>query len=356
MKTTLNKLELAAGVLGFRYNDYEKLVCYLANVLLNATQNGVLVNCISLNVISELMRNTVNVTLNAKNLWGYANNEKNIVQDIADILKVKTVQKARCSICKKATGYYIEPNYQSAIYAFLLASKPSLSNIPVKELYSEWQKQGWDVGDKRNWPRQELIDYLRGEDVRLNIPISHFQPTRLKRVFYLLNDLISEPKIFNLPRQRLIKHLEKEIAIYCDQQIENIKYDAQIEWIALQVENVNISYFDRIPAVKRDPPYFYIKLIGSEVSKIGAADNSTRFKAADIGIVVCLESRAIDKFAVYVETEVRNFLQEVSITPIPGKLDYFDVELTRLVKLVLAFITSHPNIKSRIRSINATTL
>lgn len=354
MKTTLTKLEIAAGELGFRYNDYDKLIRYLANILQNANRDGILLNCISVSVISELLRSTVNITLNSKNVWDYANREKNIVQDIADILKIQTIEKAKCSIVKKAVSYCVEPVYQSAIYALQIALKNSLSNIPVKELYVQWQKQGWDVGSRKNWPSQKLIDCLRAADVRLNFPVSHFQPTRLKQVISILNELISDPEISSLPKQRLKKRLEKEITIYCNQRIENSKNDVQNKWIDLKFDNVDVNYFDRIPAIYRDPPYVYVKLISTSVSKIGAADNSMRFKPADLGLVVCLDSRAGDKFAMYVETEVRNFLKDISIMPIPRKLDYFDVELATLAKLTLAFITSHPDIKTRIRAITAT--
>ena len=294
--------------------------------------------------------------MNSKNVWDYTNREKNIVQDIADILKVQTIEKAKCSIVKKEASYCIEPVCQSAIYAFQIALKNSLSNIPVKELYAQWQKQGWDVGAGRNWPHQDLIDWLRIKDITLNLPNSHFQPTRLKQVFSLLNDLISDPEISSLPKQRLKKRLEKEITIYCNQRIENSKSEVQNKWIDLKFDNVDVNYFGRIPAIFRDPPYVYVKLISPVVSKIGAADNSMRFKPTDIGVVVCLESRASDKFALYVETEVRNFLKEICIIPIAQKLDYFDVELATLVKLTIAFITSHPDIKTRIRAINATSI
>jgi len=356
MKTTLSKLELAAATLGFRNGDYDKLVRYLGNALLNSVRNGVVLNCVSVSIISELLKNTVNVTLNSKNVWDYASQEKNLVQDVADILQVQTIQKAKCYLAKNGAKIKVSPIPQSAIYAFQKALKLSLSNIPIKELYAGWQQQGWDVGDKRNWPSQELIDWLRVESVRLNFPISHFQPTRLKRVFYLLNELRSNPEISRLPRQKLKKRLEKEITTYCNLQVEKEKLPVQNKWIDLQIDNVDVNYFDRIPAIYRDPPYAYVKLISPNVSKIGAADNSMRFKPTDVGVVVCLESRASDKFALYVETEVRNFLQEVSIMPVPQKLDYFDVELTTLVKLTLAFITSHPDIKTRIRGINATNL
>ena len=134
------------------------------------------------------------------------------------------------------------------------------------------------------------------------------------------------------------------------------KLGFQNKWIDLKVDNLNVNYFERIPALQRDSPYFYVKFAGANITKIGAADNSTRFKPNDCGVVVCLESRASDKFALYVETEVRTFLQGINITPIFGKLDYYSIELTTLVKLVIAFISSHAEIKSRIRSINASSL
>ncbi|MDO6444182.1 hypothetical protein Q4493_00190 [Colwellia sp. 1_MG-2023] len=356
MKTTMTKLESAASTLGFRCNDYDQLVRYLSNALLDATKNGVHLNCVSVSIISELLQLKANVTLSPKNACDYANQNKNIVQDIADILRVQTTQHAKCCLSMKPEGIHMSPLLYSAAHGFQMATQRTLINIPVRELYRGWQQQGWSVGDRRNWPNQELVRWLQLKGIVLNLPASHFFPARVKRVFLLLNELMNTSEISCLSRHELKKRLGKEVTTHCNQFIEREKLGFQNKWINLKVDNLNVNYFERIPALQRDSPYFYVKFAGASITKIGAADNSTRFKPNDCGVVVCLESRASDKFALYVETEVRTFLQGINITPIFGKLDYYSIELTTLVKLVIAFISSHAEIKSRIRSINASSL
>ncbi|GAA0811341.1 hypothetical protein GCM10009111_03720 [Colwellia asteriadis] len=350
MKTVASKLELVAVNLGLKANDYLGVIKHLADILKYSKKKGVQLNAISSNIICDLILSITGVRITPDNLSIYKNNGYYLVQDVAKYLNINEAPSSRCCLSQVNGRWLMEPEKKSAISFFQISIKNAASYQVVAECYQVWCEKGMPVGDKRYWPKPELLDFLIEHQLLVALPVSHSKPTQLKIIFDLLKSLIESPEIACIPKQKLNDYFDNEIRKFS---LIRKNDNPPKPWINASAFNNEINYTSSISAIDRTSPYFYIKRTESS-SKIGSADNSDRFTQKDVGIVVCLESRANEKFALDVETKIREYLRCFEIHPAIGKTDHYDIPLKSLVNLSINFIMSTPQFSQRIRSISAT--
>lgn len=350
MKTVSSKLEVIAVNLGLQPNDYRGVVRYLVNILKYSQKASIQLNAISSNVICNLVLSVTGVQITRSNLSVYKNNGCYLIQDIAEHLNIIEVQSARCCLSQVNGQWVMEPEKSSAIFCFQMLIKNCSTSQMMTDCYEMWRNKGMSVGDKRYWPSPKLVKFLIEHQLALAFPISHSKPKQLKRIFNFLTTLIEKNDLSYLPNRKLNDYIDEEVRKFSYMKKITTKLKP---WIDSSMFNVDIDYVNSIPAMKRTSPYFYMKL-SKKRAKIGSADNSNRFGPKDIGIVVCLETRACDNFAYEVERKVREYLKCFDLHPDQGKIDHYSIPLKSLVNLAIGFIFSNSKISQRIRSITAT--
>lgn len=350
MKTVPSKLEIIAVTLGLQPCDYQAVVKYLGNILKHAKKEEVQLNAISSTIVCNLILSLTCIKITLSNLSIYKRNGQDLIQDIAEYLNIIEVRSSGCCLSQVNGKWVMESESYGAISCFQMLIRNGATDQMVEECYTIWREKGMSVGDKRYWPSLDLVNFLIEQNLTLALPLSHSKPTQLTRVFNFLNALIEKPELSCLPRHKLQDYINEEVRKFSS--IKKVSNKPK-PWIDSSISNMDIDYANSIPAVKRTSPYFYLKL-SKERAKIGSADNSNRFGPKDIGIVVCLESRASDNFAYDVETMVREHLKRYDLHPDPGKIDHYSIPLKSLVNLAIGFIFSNPKISQHIRSITAT--
>lgn len=338
MKTVPSKLEIIAVTLGLQPCDYQGVVKYLGNILKHSKKEGIQLNSISSIIVCKLIFSITRVQITPSNLSVYKRNGCDLIRDIAEYLNIVEVISSGCCLSQVNGKWVLEPEKYGAISCFQMLIRNGAIDQMVRECYEIWHSKGVSVGDKRYWPSLDLVNFLIERQLALAFPISHSKPVQLKRIFNFLTTLIEKPELSCLPRHKLHDYINEEIRKFSTMKKVSSKPKP---WIDSSMTNVDIDYAKSIPAVKRTSPYFYMKL-SKERSKIGSADNSNRFGPKDIGIVICLETRACDNFAYDVETKVREYLKCFDLHPDQGKIGHYSIPLKSLVNLAIGFIFSNP--------------
>lgn len=350
MKTVPSKLEIIAVTLGLQPCDNQGLVKYLGNILKHAKKEEVQFNAISSTIVCRLILSLTGIKITLGNLSLYKRNGQDLIRNIAEYLNIIEVRTTGVFLIQVNGEWVMKPEKGGAISCFQMLIRNGATDQMVEECYTIWREKGMSVGDKRYWPSLDLVNFLIEQNLTLALPLSHSKPTQLTRVFNFLNALIEKPELSYLPRHKLQGYINEEVRKFSS--IKKVSNKPK-PWIDSSMTNVEIDYAKSIPALKRTSPYFYMKL-SKERAKIGSADNSNRFGPKDVGIVVCLETRACDNFAYDVETKVREYLKCFDLHPDRGKIDHYSIPLKSLANLALGFIFSNPKISQHIRSITAT--
>ncbi|KJY97653.1 hypothetical protein [Pseudoalteromonas ruthenica] len=353
-KTRLSKIESVSRSLKLNYSSPEALVELLVDELLIANKTGIQLNAISNAIIIDVIRKISNVSLSLANLSNYKQSGFDVTSAVADRLSIPVCNWVKCKISFLNRKLNLAPMDESAIKAFHTLLQQNVSPCVVHSQYKIWKKGfDWKVGDRRYWPQPELIEKLKMHNVIPLLPITHWLPTQLGRVFNKMPALIDEACAECKPGQPISSLLDKKILAFCNSDITRIQKRIRA-WLP-QAPNLPPIHFVRdVEAKERLTPYLYCKKIADGTAKVGKDHNSSsRFKKTDKGIVLRMK-REGDEVLRECEALLLNQLASRGIYPISDTYEHFAVPYIDLCDVVVDICSTIPELYSRIISITAT--
>lgn len=337
--------------LGIGLNHTDELVGFLVDVFLNANLVGTQLNVISNQLISDALYTLTQHRITSGNLWYYKLNGFDMTALVSKGLAVPILNTARCNIAATNQNLTLMPMSDGPIECFnnLLEKCTKCS---IKPMYEIWKDSGRDVGDKRNWPSSELVDWCQKHKIVPVVPISHDQPTKLRRVFRQMISIIQKVDAECPEDMSMNMWLNEKLLAFCNADL-NCDSSRKPNWLPLYPNLPKVRYVESLNACDRRNPYLYCRQLNGNC-KIGMAENSDRFSASDVGVVIGLKS---DNELSTLDTEqlLLQKLKERHILPIPGKKEHFAAPLRSLASVILDICSTTPAINSKIRTIVATT-
>ncbi|MEH6712742.1 MAG: hypothetical protein V7733_16130 [Paraglaciecola polaris] len=353
-KTTLNKLEHISSILNLSIKDQNELTDIVINNILAADCHGIQVNAISYHFIIDVLRAMTGITVSPSNLSYYKHNSQcgDIVTNVAIGLQVPVFDWVKCKITASSHKLKIEPLFKGPIAAYNMLVGANARPETVAAHYQILADDNWKVGDRRNWIKPSLLRWLDRNGVYPAFPISHCRPTELRKVFNYLDKLSKQAHRECDLKQTLTSWIDDKLLDFCNT-ANGSKINQRTPWLPVYNNLPLVKFIDVVEASDRLVPYLYCRRFDVFISKIGKANNSLRFKATDLGIVICLK-RETDEVMIQCEYIILNELSKRGIAPLDGTRERFRASIWDLCKVVLDICESTPFLSSKIISITAT--
>lgn len=334
------------------YNHYEQLCCLIVSKISNAVGFGSYLNCISGTLISQIILSLTGITLTTSNLCNYKQTGQHFVKDISDALGVPIAHGIPFNLTKnteQSFAFTALPDSPSAALATILNN----GDYAVKDtLYEFWQSSNsFNVGSSKNWPSLKLLKILQKRKLQIIVPASHDTPVKMRRLLKHITDLLELHDISDLNQSTL----NEAVQIFCTAEQQN-KINRNTHWLPSFSTLPLLQYVDELTSDFRQSPYFYVKEVNS-LSKIGSADRcNDRVKTDSFAVVLTLKSRSENGDARKIESIVRRQLARCHILPVDGKLDHYNVPITKLAPVIIGAIGQNAEIASMVHQITATKL
>jgi hypothetical protein len=294
------------------------------------------------------------ITVSASNLSYYKQKSQwgDIVTNVGIGLQVPVYDWVKCKITAPSHQLKIEPRIKGPIAACNTLVGANARPETVAAHYQILADDKWKVGDRRNWIKPSLLRWLDRNGVQPAFPISHCRPTELKKVFNYLEKLSKQADREYGFKQTLTSWIDDRLLDYCNTANCN-KMNKQTHWLPEYTNLPKIKFVNVVQADDRLSPYLYCRRIDALISKFGKANKSTRFKAEDLGVVICLKRQG-DEILIQCENTILNELSKRGIAPLDGTQERFRASIWDLCKVVLDICESVPFLSSKIISITAT--
>lgn len=353
-KTTLNKLEQISNKLNLGTNNQNELVDLLIDSILNADCRGIQVNAISYQFIIDVLFTMTDITVSASNLSYYKHKSQwgDIVTNVAIGLQVPVYDWVKCTITAPSHKLKIEPRFKGPIAACKTLVGANARPETVAAHYQILAVDKWKLGDRRNWIKPSLLRWLDRNGVHPAFPVSHCRPTELKKVFNYLEKLSKQAHRECGFKQTLTSWIDDRLLDFCNT-ANCCKIKQRTSWLPVYNNLPLIKFIDVVEANDRLAPYLYCRRFDVLISKFGKANNSVRFKAADLGVVICLKRQG-DEVLMQCENLILNELSKRGIAPLGGTQERFRASIWDLCRVVLDICESSPFLSSKIISITAT--
>jgi hypothetical protein len=334
--------------LGLKENEESHLCDLIAETLQSSKCSGIQLNSISNSIVIDIVFEMTNIRLSSSNLCSYKSLE--LVKCVASRLNIILDNRARCHVNSVGGTIILTSAPDGPIEAFHNAINNS-SPENFADLYKIWRNNDVDVGDKRNWPSKELIQWCQNKNITPSIPISFDLPTRISIVFKALKPLIIEfenEKSFTL---KLDESVNEKIRLLTDPYYSLFAKSTK-KWLNDHCSLPTIKYVDTVEARDRCSPYVYCRDLNGQC-KVGKAENSLRFKKDDRGIVICLKN-SHSGVAAEVEEIILNGLNKLKIFPVENSQERFNASLQSLCSLIIEICAKSLSVSIHVRSILAT--
>ncbi len=350
-KTTASKLQMIERAL--QLSNTPQLISLLASEVESGKKEGVQINALSNQLISCILNVISGIPVTKHNLHCYKKSGIDILASLAARLSLPVCESTHCEVSGesgKLVFKFLEPGPVAAMRNLI---NQSLSEDSIKVRYRIWGNLGWNIGVERNWIKASTLSAMKDYNVCPSIPISHSSPTRLKRIYTELPKYINEAKGNWHTTTQLNALVDKRILNFCNCELRQYKSRTK-KWLPQPAGMPVIQYSWQVGAKSRLTPYLYCKFIQSNQAKIGKAENSTRFRDSDLGVVICLR-RDNDITAFDCESMIFKELANHGIHPVSGMLEHFSIPVSDLSALLLDICNSNSLIRSKVISISATT-
>ena len=352
-KTTPSKVELIAWAAQLNGTDQEIILSFLAHKINEARCEGLQLNALSEKLISDITLALTGIPINKANYFAYKQSGLDILSEISSRLSCDVYKPLQCEVGMRNGVLVLKAEKHGPVAAMQQLIKNSTSEGAIKAYYRTWLACGWSVGAERNWIQPELLSWLVSNNIYPAIPISHTCPTKIRRVFAELKQLVSNLHNNDVDAYSMETWVNEQLLAFCNRELR-VSAQKSRGWLSQPKWIPQIEYRDKISAGSRLTPYLYCRFVENGLSKIGKADNSIRFRKDSLGVVVCMKrdkNSDLAKCEHIVFTELRSR----GVVPIGGKYEHFAASLKDLSCLMLEVCSSNAYLRSNIIAVTATT-